>query len=268
MGQLDGRAALVTGGTTGLGFAIAERFLAEGARAIITGRDPDLGAAAEATLRRSVAGSASNGDPAWFVRADASVEADVNASVAEAVDRLGGMDILVNNAGVGVAARLMDTPVEDFDHLMAVNVRGPFLYARACQPHLRRRRGSMIHIASDAGVIGEPDIGAYSMSKAAVIMLSKMLAVECGPDGIRSNCIAPGDIWPGMRHFAAPGDDDGRADDGDPAGWRIPPIGRIGRADDVAAAALFLAGEGSSFCTGSVLLVDGGMRAGYPPAPR
>jgi len=100
----------------------------------------------------------------------------------------------------------------------------------------------------------------------AEIMLSKMLAVECGPDGIRSNCIAPGDIWPGMRHFAAPGEDDGRADDANPAGWRIPPVGRIGQANDVAAAALFLAGEGSSFCTGSVLLVDGGMRAGYPPA--
>jgi NAD(P)-dependent dehydrogenase (short-subunit alcohol dehydrogenase family) len=266
MGQLEGRAALITGGTTGLGFAIAERFLADGARVVITGRDRDLGAAAETKLRASIADPGASGGSAWFIRADAAVEADVNGSVAAAVERLGGLDILVNNAGVGIAAPLVDTPVEDFDRLMAVNVRGPFLYARACHPHLRERRGSMIHIASDAGVIGEPDIGAYSVSKAAVIMLSKMLAVECGPDGIRSNCIAPGDIWPGMRHFAAPGEDDGRADDSDPAGWHVPPVGRIGQAIDVAAAALFLAGEGSSFCTGSVLLVDGGMRAGYPPA--
>ena len=119
----------------------------------------------------------------------------------------------------------------------------------------------MIHIASDAGVTGEPDIGAYSVSKAAVIMLSKMLAAECGPDGVRSNCIAPGDIAPGMRHFPAPGEPDGR--ETDPSEWPVPPIGRIGRAADVADAAVFLASDESSFCTGALLLVDGGMRSAH-----
>ena len=265
MGRLEGAAALVTGGTTGLGLAIAGSFVDEGARVVVTGRDEDLGAAAEASLRRRGSGVA-GGPAAWFVRADAASPSEVDASVAATLVRLGGLDILVNNAGIGVFAGLLDTPVEDFDRLMAVNVRGPFLYARACYPHLRERRGCMIHVASDAGVIGEPDIGAYSVSKAAVIMLSKMLAVEGGPDGVRSNCICPGDIAPGMRHFAAPGEPEGRAED--PSGWRVPPIGRIGRATDVAGAAVFLASGESSFCTGSVLLVDGGMRAGYPPAPR
>ena len=92
-----------------------------------------------------------------------------------------------------------------------------------------------------------------------------MLAVEGGPDGVRSNCICPGDVAPGMRHFAAPGAPDGRADDA--SGWRVPPIGRIGRAGDVADAAVFFASGESAFCTGSVLLVDGGMRAGYLTGP-
>jgi len=250
MGTLEGKAALVTGGTSGIGLAIAERFLAEGASVVVTGRDGELGARAASQL----------GARAWFCRADAAVAGEVDASVAFAVERLGGLDVLVNNAGIGVEARLIDTPVADFDRTMAVNLRGPFLYARACYPHLAARAGCMIHISSDAGVTGEPEIGAYSISKAAVIMLSNMLAIDGGPDGVRSNCICPGDIEPGMRHFAPPGGEDGLPDD--PSTWPPPPIGRIGRASDIADAAAFLASADSSFCTGSVLLVDGGMRAG------
>ena len=250
MGTLEGKAALVTGGTSGIGLAIAERFLAEGASVVVTGRDGELGARAASQL----------GARAWFCRADAAVAGEVDASVAFAVERLGGLDVLVNNAGIGVEARLIDTPVADFDRTMAVNLRGPFLYARACYPHLAARAGCMIHISSDAGVTGEPEIGAYSISKAAVIMLSNMLAIDGGPDGVRSNCICPGDIEPGMRHFATPGGEEGLPDDA--SAWPPPPIGRIGRASDIADAAAFLASADSSFCTGSVLLVDGGMRAG------
>jgi len=253
MGSLEGKAALVTGGTSGLGFAIAERFLAEGSSVVVTGRDEELGAQAIERLRGP-------SDEAWFYRADAADADEVEASVAFAVERLGGLDILVNNAGISLDARLIDTPLADFDRVMAVNLRGPFLYARACYPHLAARTGCMIHIASDAGMTGEPEIGAYSISKAAVIMLSQMLALDGGRDGVRSNCICPGDIEPGMRHFAPPGGEEGRPFD--PSEWPPPPIGRIGRASDIADAAAFLASAESSFCTGSVLLVDGGMRAG------
>src|SRR5438445_13858719 len=107
MGRLDGKAALITGGTTGLGFAMAERFLGEGARVVITGRDTELGD--EAASRLSANG------PAWFIRADAADEGEVEGSVAFAVDRMDGLDVLVNNAGIGVAAGLIDTPSEDFD---------------------------------------------------------------------------------------------------------------------------------------------------------
>jgi NAD(P)-dependent dehydrogenase (short-subunit alcohol dehydrogenase family) len=161
---------------------------------------------------------------------------------------------------VGVTARLVDTPLADYDRVMDVNVRGYLLYAQHAYPHLARRRGCMIHIASDAGVWGEQATGLYSVTKAAVVMLGKMLALDGGPDGVRSNVLCPGDIWPGMRHMAPPGEQD-RGETGD--AWPVPPIGRVGQASDVAAAAVFYASDQAEFITGATLLVDGGMTAGY-----
>jgi NAD(P)-dependent dehydrogenase (short-subunit alcohol dehydrogenase family) len=249
MGLLQDRRALVTGGTSGLGFAIAERFLAEGAQVVITGRDVGLGREAERKL----------GTGSRFAGADAADPDAIAASVAAAADHLGGLDVLVNNAGIGVTARLVDTPIADYERVMNVNVRGYLLYAQHSHPHLARSRGCMIHIASDAGVWGEQATGLYSVTKAAVVMLGKMLALDLGADGVRSNVLCPGDTWPGMRHMAPPGEDD-RGESGD---WPMPPIGRIGQASDVAAAAVFYASRESEFITGTTLLVDGGMTAGY-----
>jgi NAD(P)-dependent dehydrogenase (short-subunit alcohol dehydrogenase family) len=251
MGVLEGKGALVTGGSTGLGLAIAGRFVREGARVVITGRDLDLGARAEQAL----------GPGAGFIAADAADPDAVASSVTAAAERLGGLDVLVNNAGVGVTARLIDTPLADYDTVMGVNVRGYLLYAQHAYPHLARRRGCMIHIASDAAIWGEQAIGLYSVTKAAVVMLGKMLALDGGPDGVRSNVLCPGDIWPGMRHMGPPGEQDTTDDDRD--GWPVPPIGRVGQAQDVAAAAVFFASAEAEFITGTTLLVDGGMTAGY-----
>jgi NAD(P)-dependent dehydrogenase (short-subunit alcohol dehydrogenase family) len=250
MRRLDGKAVLVTGGTTGLGLAIAERFMREGASVVVTGRDLALGREAEERLAAL--------GRAWFVPADAANDDEVVRSVADAVDLLGGLDLLVNNAGIGVQATVLETPLEDFDRLMAVNVRGYFLYAKAAFPHLEARGGCMIHNASDAGLLGEVDIGVYSVSKAAVVMLSNMLAVEGGRRGVRSNAICPGDIGPGMRHDARPGGGP-VPDEGE---WLLPPVGRIGEATDVAAACVYLASDEAAFVNGVSLLIDGGMRAG------
>ncbi|MBI3649082.1 MAG: SDR family oxidoreductase [Actinobacteria bacterium] len=259
MGELDTKAALITGGTTGIGHAIAEAFLREGARVAITGRDERLGSDAEARLRGL--------GQVHFLRADAADEERVRWSVAETARLLGGIDVLVNNAGVGVVATPLATPLADFDRVMAVNLRGCFVYARECFPHLEARGGNMIHISSDAGVLGEVDIGIYSVSKAALNMLSKLLAVEGGRRGVRSNAICPGDTEPGMRHMGPPGQADLSADD--PATWPLPPAGRVGRASDVAEAAVYLASGRASFVNGVTLLVDGGMRAGLnTAAPR
>ncbi len=246
MPRLAGKAALVTGGTSGLGAETVRRFAAEGAGVAFTGRDGERGAAVERETG------------ATFIAADVRSDADTDRAVSAAVERLGGLDVLVCNAGTGIVLPLAETPPGELTRILDVNVTGCLRYARACLPHLERRRGSIVHIASDAGVIGEDPIGAYSVSKAAVIMLGKMLAVDCGRRGVRSNVLCPGDIAPGMREMRAPGEPE-RPDD--PSTWPVPPIGRVGEAADVAAAAVFLASDDAAFVNGAVILVDGGMRA-------
>jgi NAD(P)-dependent dehydrogenase (short-subunit alcohol dehydrogenase family) len=245
----EGKAALITGGTAGIGLAIAERLARDGARVVVTGRDDARGRAAEERL----------GAGARFVAADAADEDDVERSVGAALATTGRLDVLVNNAGIALFERLVDTPVAEFDRLMSANVRGGFLYARACMPALTDTRGSMVHIASDAGLRGEQAIGAYSVTKAAMIMLSKMLALDGAAAGVRSNCVCPGTTAPGMIHIG-PASDPERGDDA--STWPLAPIGRVGRADDVAGAVAYLAGDEASFVSGAVLLVDGAMGAG------
>ena len=215
MGELDGRRALVTGGTTGIGRAIVEAFLREGARVVFTGRDVGVGDRVAAEV----------GEASAFLAADASDPERIRASVSEAIATLGGLDVLVNNAGIGVLATPLNTPLEDYERVMDVNVRGYFLYAVECFPHLEAAHGNMVHISSDAAILGEVEIGIYSVSKAAVNMLSNMLAVEGARRGVRSNAICPGDTEPGMRHMGPPGDSDRPEED--PATWSLPPEIRV-----------------------------------------
>jgi NAD(P)-dependent dehydrogenase (short-subunit alcohol dehydrogenase family) len=241
--------ALVTGGTSGIGLAVARRALAEGAMVAVTGRDRERGGEAQASL----------GEGALFIPADAADPSDVEASVRTTVERFGRLDTLVNNAGIALTERLTETPVQAFDSLMAANIRGPFLYARACFPALIETRGSMVHIGSDAGLRAEQAIGAYCVSKAAVAMMSQVLALDGATHGVRSNCVCPGATAPGMRHIG-PADDPDRGDD--PDQWPLAPLGRIGSGEDVAAAVAYLASREASFISGAVLLVDGGNAAG------
>jgi NAD(P)-dependent dehydrogenase (short-subunit alcohol dehydrogenase family) len=245
MARLEGVRALVTGGTSGIGASIVERFVLEGASVVCTGRDETRGR--EVALRTG----------AEFVRADARDSAAVRTSVSAAVARLGGLDAVVANAGVLHAAPLSETTDEAWDVVMDTNILGYFRYAIACLPHLRAAGGgSITMISSDAGVWGETAIAAYSISKRVVNMLVQALAVEAGPDGIRVNAICPGDTAPGMATLI-----DGRDETVDPSSWILPPLSRVGTATDIAGAATFFASTDGGFCNGSILLVDGGMRA-------
>jgi NAD(P)-dependent dehydrogenase (short-subunit alcohol dehydrogenase family) len=245
MARLEGVRALVTGGTSGIGASIVERFVLEGAAVVCTGRDEARGR--EVALRTGVE----------FVPADAQDSAAVRSSVSYAAARLGGLDALVANAGVLHAAPLSDTTDEAWDQVMNTNILGYFRYAIACLPHLRAAGGgSITMISSDAGVWGETAIAAYSISKRVVNMLVQALAVEAGPDGIRVNAICPGDTAPGMATLI-----DRRDETADPSTWILPPLSRAGTATDIAGAATFFASTDGGFCNGSILLVDGGMRA-------
>jgi NAD(P)-dependent dehydrogenase (short-subunit alcohol dehydrogenase family) len=243
--RLEGTRALVTGGTSGIGAAIVERLRSEGASVVCTGRDEARGSDLAARTG------------AEFVRADVRDSGAVRASVDAAVSTLGGLDALVANAGVLHEAPLSETTDEAWDTVLDTNLVGYYLYAVACLPHLRAAEGgSITMISSDAGVWAETAIGAYSVSKRAVNMLVQTLAVEAGPHGTRVNAVCPGDTAPGMATYVG-----GRGEASDPATWILPPLARVGTGADVASAVAFFASADGAFCNGSILLVDGGMRA-------
>ena len=234
--------ALITGGTRGIGLAIARRLAADGAEVVVTARH---------------APAADLGHGITFAQADVT-DAERMCAVAPPT-----LDYLVCNAGTGLVQPVAETSLADFDRLWRVNVRGCLLTVQACLPALRRsEHAAVVLVASDAGVLGEPDAGAYSVTKAALIMLGKMLACDLGPAGIRVNVLAPGDTVPGMREMLRPGQTVRPPDEW--RSWPQPPLGRYGQADEVAAAAAFLLSDAASFCNGAVLLVDGGSRSGRP----
>jgi meso-butanediol dehydrogenase/(S,S)-butanediol dehydrogenase/diacetyl reductase len=245
MDRLDDVRALVTGGTSGIGAAIVERLRRLGAQVVFSGRDARRGADVAAATASE------------FVAADVRDPTAVRASVEAAVATLGRLDALVLNAGVIHEAPLSETPDEAWDAVMQTNLVAPYRYALACLPHLRSSGGgSVTVISSDAGVWPETAIGAYSVSKRALISLAQMLAVEAGPSGIRVNAVCPGDTAPGMASFVT-----GRVEPGETSGWLLPPLGRVGTPGDVAGAVAFFVSPDGAFCNGSVLLVDGGMRS-------
>ena len=244
MRGLSHKRALVTGGTSGLGAAIARRLVEEGARVVICGRDSERGHELAAEIGAS------------FVQADVRSETDNERSVAEAIERLGGLDIAILNAGTIEEAPLSETTDEAWDAILETNLIAPFQQAQLVLPALREAGGGTVIItASDAGVWGEREIGAYSVSKRAAIMLAQMLAVEAGRAGIRVNALCPGDIAPGMRTSIS-GRPDAPTD-----GWYRPPVGRLGEAADIAGAAAFLCSDDATFISGTAMLVDGGMRS-------
>jgi NAD(P)-dependent dehydrogenase (short-subunit alcohol dehydrogenase family) len=251
MGKLDGKVAIVTGAASGIGRAAALLFAEEGARVVVA----DWDAAKGEEVAREVK---AKGGEATFVKVDVSRAEDVQMMVNTAVESYGRLDVLFNNAGVeGEQAPTADCTLENFDRVIAINLRGVFLgmkYGIAAM--LKAGGGSIINNASVAGLVGFAGIPAYSASKGGVIQLTKTAALEYAKERVRVNVICPGVIWtPMVERFTSAGEEARRAMEA------MEPVGRFGTAEEVARLALFLAGEDSSFCTGAPFVVDGGFVA-------
>lgn len=246
--RLAGKVALVSGGSKGIGAATSRRFAKEGAHVGICDIDRSAGSALADEL-------ANAGLSATFRSLDVTKAAQWQAALQALADQHGGVDILVNNAGIYFRHGLENVDESEWDSVLAVNAKGPFLGAKAAIPLMKQRGGgSIINISSTAGIRGSvaPHYGA---SKGAVRLLTKSIAVSFARDGIRCNSVHPGPIDTEMGHAAVP------ENYRDQRLGRVP-LGRFGTPDEIANAILFLASDESSFMTGSELIVDGGSTAG------
>ncbi len=246
--DLTGKVALVTGATRGLGLAVAEAYLAAGASVMICSEDAAACAATEARLRDA------GHDRVAGRRCDVTDEADQRALVENTLDRFGGLDILVANAGIADTMKgSLACTLADHRRVMAVNLDSIVQLCGLAVPALRARGGgSIVLMASLAGLRGNKAIGVYALSKAALIQLARNLAVECGPDNIRANAIAPGFIRTDLATALL-------ADAAFMARrMQNTPLRRAGEPHEVAGAALFLAGRGGAFVSGQTIVVDGG----------
>jgi len=237
--------ALVTGGTSGIGLALLHRFAQEGYDSVFCGRNKRRGEKAAAEI------SSKYGLFSFFVRADLGKEEDLRQIMAEGPDKLGRLDVLCNNAGIQKIGGIETLTPTDWDEVMAVNTRSAFLLTRMALPYLKKAKGCIVNIASTGGLIGYSGGSAYCVSKAALIMLTKVLALELAPLRIRANCVCPGAVNTPM----VPSKSRKRIAN------QIP-IGRIGLPKEIAQLVFYLASKHAKQITGATFVVDGGVTAG------
>jgi NAD(P)-dependent dehydrogenase (short-subunit alcohol dehydrogenase family) len=248
-GELEGRCALVTGATSGIGRATALCFASEGARVALVGRD--------AEGLREVAGEIrGRGGEGVEVRADLTDERETSRAVAEAVERLSGLDVLVNAAGIIGNGTIENTALADWDAMMNVNLRSVFHLMQLCAPHLERRPGNVVNVSSVTGLRAFPGVLAYCVSKAGVDQLTRCAALELAPKGVRVNAVNPGVVVTQIHKRG------GMSEDKYAAflehSKQTHPLGRVGTGEDVAALILFLASDRAAWITGATYSIDGG----------
>ena len=246
--RLEGKVAIITGSASGIGAASARLFAGEGAKVCIVDIDEEKGWEVAADINES-------GGDAFFQRLDIVSESDWAEGVNEVVARYGKINVLVNCAAAAHYAKVEETTVEDWDHVMAVNGKGTFLGTREVIPHMRRAGGgAIINISSGAGLVGQAWSAAYNASKAAVHLLAKCTAIQYARDGIRCNSVHPGAIDTQMLHAGTTQIGDSEASDR--------PMGRMGTPEEIGYGVLFLASDESSYMTGTELIIDGGKLSG------
>ena len=247
MKRFDGKVALVTGGSNGIGAATVARLIAEGAKVMIADLAPP-GAI----------------DPAArFIQTDVAISRDVAAAVQAAIDAWGRLDVLVNNAGIGALSETPDMEEDVWDKVFAVNIRSIYLFCRAAIPLMRARGGAIVNIASISGMGGDYGMGAYNASKGAVINYTRSLALDCARDGIRVNALCPGLVETAIIGSALDSPESR-------ASWLAPiPLGRPGAPAEMASVVAFLASDDASYMTGAIIAADGGVTAhtGQPNVP-
>ena len=252
--RLKDKVALITGGTSGIGTATAIRFAKEGAAVAITGRNVERG---EQIVRDITA----NGGDAIFIQSDVRLAGDCRSAVDRTLERFGKIDVLFNNAGVFHPKTIPDCTEEEWDETIDSSLKGAFLMSKYTLPSMiKQGSGSIIHTSSGWGILGGDKAAAYCAAKGGLVVMAKAMAIDHGRDGIRVNCVCPGDVVTPMLHDDA--EKRGMTWEDYAAGGANRPLGRIGTVDEIADAVLFLASDESSFVTGESLVVDGGGVAG------
>ncbi len=247
--RLENKVAMISGGARGMGAVEARLFAKEGAKVIIGDMLEDEGRKVEAEINET-------GGECLFVSLDVTDEDAWQRAVNLAVSRFGKLDILVNNAGIYRAHDVLETTAAEWDQVMDVNAKGVFLGTKYAIPEMRKAGGgSIVNISSVAGLVGSKQTTAYTASKGAVRLLTKSTAIQYASDGIRANSIHPGTIETPMTEGLL--SDEAMREDR----MNRTPIGRLGRPEDVAYGALYLASDEASFVTGSELVIDGGRTA-------
>ncbi|MFF0146916.1 NAD(P)-dependent dehydrogenase (short-subunit alcohol dehydrogenase family) [Amycolatopsis sulphurea] len=248
MPELDGKRVFVTGSGAGIGKAIAALCTERGARVVVSDRNAE---AAKQTAGEIGAAGVAN--------CDVTDEAQVQSAVAQAAELLGGLDVLVNNAGIEVSSPLLQQSTESFDKIFTVNVRGTFVAMKAATPYLMESQGNIVNMSSVAGLGGSPLLGSYCATKAAVVQLTRVAAVEMRPAGIRVNAVCPGFADTAMVERLVP---DFEAVTQAPFGDLVAAKqGRLGTPRDIAEVVVFLASDRASWVTGSHYVLDGGLSA-------
>jgi len=252
--RLKGKIALITGGTSGIGRATAERFAGEGAAVALTGRN-------QASGQQVVDAIKSNGGKALFIQSDVRFAKDCRNAVDQTLERFGRIDILFNNAGVFHPRSVIECTEEEWDETIDSSLKGAFLMSKFVLPSMiENGGGSIIHTSSGWGILGGDKAAAYCAAKGGLVVMAKAMAIDHGPDGVRVNCVCPGDVLTPMLHEDAAKRGMSWDDYAEGAAGR--PLGRIGKVEEIADAVLFLASDESSFITGDSLVVDGGGVAG------